>query len=110
MRMRRGLPTYRRTKEIAMCTSGSSCGCATATASTPATTSGSEGVHTTYTVAGMTCGGCAKAVTRYLTAVPGVTDVQVDVANGTVTISSGAPLDTAGVRAAVEQAGYQLVG
>jgi copper chaperone CopZ len=61
-------------------------------------------------MAGMTCGGCAKAVTKHLAAVAGVTDVQVDVANGTVTISSGAPLDTADVRATVEQAGYQLVG
>ena len=62
----------------------------------------------TYPVAGMTCGHCAQAVTRKLTALPGVHDVSVDVAAGTATVASERPLDEPAVRAAVEDAGYRL--
>lgn len=67
-------------------------------------------VTTTYTVTGMTCGHCAQAVTTELTALSGVDDVQVDVASGAVTVTSAAPLDEADVRAAVDEAGYELAG
>ncbi|MGE2732403.1 heavy-metal-associated domain-containing protein [Mycolicibacterium vaccae] len=62
----------------------------------------------TIAVAGMTCGGCANSVRAELKAVPGVVDVDIDLSNGTVTINSDAPLDEAAVKAAVEEAGYQL--
>lgn len=92
-----------------MCTNESSCGCApaptTADAAPPAT-----GTRTTYTVAGMTCGGCAASVSRKLRAVAGVAGVEVDVASGAVTVTSDTTLETADVRSAVEQAGYRLVG
>jgi copper chaperone CopZ len=65
-------------------------------------------VISTYTVTGMTCGHCAQAVTGELTTLPGVDDVQVDVATGTVTVTSAVPLDTEQVRAAVDEAGYKL--
>ncbi|MEZ0341815.1 heavy-metal-associated domain-containing protein [Mycobacterium sp. pV006] len=64
----------------------------------------------TITVAGMTCSGCAKSVRAELKAVPGVVDVDIDLSNGTVTITSDAPVDDAAVKAAVEEAGYQLAG
>lgn len=67
--------------------------------------------QTTITVTGMTCGHCAHAVTEELSAVPGVTDVAVDLNAGTaspVTITSDAPLDPAAVRAAVAEAGYSV--
>ena len=67
-------------------------------------------VTATYTVTGMTCGHCAQAVTGELTNLPGVDDVQVDVASGVVTVTSAAPLDTEQVRAAVDEAGYELTG
>jgi copper chaperone CopZ len=67
-------------------------------------------VTATYTVTGMTCGHCAQAVTGELTALPGVDDVQVDVESGVVTVTSAAPLDTDQVRAAVDEAGYELTG
>jgi copper chaperone len=67
-------------------------------------------VTSTYSVVGMTCGHCASAVTAELTALPGVADVQVDVAAGAVTVTSAAPLDEAAVRAAVDEAGYELAG
>jgi copper ion binding protein len=65
---------------------------------------------TTYQVQGMTCGHCVNAVTTEVSAVPGVDDVQVDLASGQVTVTSAAPLDTEAVRAAVDEAGYELVG
>lgn len=63
-----------------------------------------------YAVRGMTCGHCAAAVTEELTKIPGVSDVQVDVASGVVRVSSAEPLASKHVAAAVGEAGYQLVG
>ncbi|MEV0804966.1 heavy metal-associated domain-containing protein [Micromonospora sp. NPDC050200] len=93
-----------------MCTSATSCGCATATDdNTPAAVGNADGLQSTYTISGMTCTGCARKVASHLGAVPGVTDVQVDVANGTATVTSEVSLDRADVHAAVERAGYRLV-
>ncbi|QNN51830.1 heavy-metal-associated domain-containing protein [Nocardioides mesophilus] len=64
---------------------------------------------TTYQVTGMTCGHCVSSVTSEVSEIAGVTDVRVDLASGQVTVtSSGDPVDPAQVRAAVEEAGYQL--
>lgn len=62
----------------------------------------------TFTVTGMTCGHCAAAVTEEVEKVHGVTGVAVDVASGQVTVTSTAPVDPVAVRAAVEEAGYQV--
>jgi copper chaperone CopZ len=64
----------------------------------------------TYTVTGMTCGHCVRAVTEEITAIDGVTDVAVDLPTGAVAVTSDHPLDQAQVRAAVEEAGYTLAG
>jgi copper chaperone CopZ len=69
-------------------------------------------ITTTYAVAGMTCGHCVGAVTEELTALAGVHDVSVDlVADGTsqVHVVSDSTLDDTQVRAAVDEAGYELV-
>ncbi|TDC76710.1 copper chaperone [Micromonospora sp. KC606] len=66
-------------------------------------------VTTTYQVQGMTCGHCVNSVSTEVGAIPGVTDVQVDLAAGRVTVTSESPLDTESVRAAVDEAGYDLV-
>ncbi len=63
---------------------------------------------TTITVTGMTCEHCAASVREELREVPGVKSVDVDVASGTVTIDSVAPVDAGAIRTAVEEAGYQL--
>ncbi|GAY13041.1 heavy-metal-associated domain-containing protein [Pseudonocardia sp. N23] len=63
----------------------------------------------TYTVTGMTCAHCVASVTEELEAVRGVRSVAVDLPTGAVTVDSDTPLDPAAVRAAVEEAGYQLV-
>ena len=62
-----------------------------------------------YTVTGMTCGHCADAVTSEITTLAGVQTVAVDVESGQVTVTSDAPLPIEEVRAAVTEAGYQLV-
>lgn len=64
---------------------------------------------TTYTVAGMTCGHCVSAVTEEVTKIPGVVDVQVDLASGSVNIVSQGGVEDAAVREAVAEAGYELV-
>ena len=64
---------------------------------------------TDYTVRGMTCGHCAQSVTEEVTKIPGVQDVQVDVASGRVTVSSEQPVAETEVASAVEEAGYELV-
>ena len=64
----------------------------------------------TYTVTGMTCGHCVASVTEEISEIDGVTDVAVDLPTGAVTVTSTKPLDNADVRAAVEEAGYQLAG
>ncbi|MFX0595057.1 heavy-metal-associated domain-containing protein [Melissospora conviva] len=61
-----------------------------------------------YTVQGMTCGHCVNAVDAEVRRIPGVTDVAVDLASGTVTVTSDAPLAREAVREAVDEAGYEL--
>ncbi|MEU5725579.1 heavy-metal-associated domain-containing protein [Micromonospora sp. NPDC047738] len=92
-----------------MCGNESNCGCGTVTIdSGPAAADTGAAPRSTYQVSGMTCGGCAKKVTGHISEITGVTDVQADVAAGSITVLSEKPLDTAEVRAAVQRAGYQL--
>jgi copper chaperone CopZ len=63
-----------------------------------------------YSVSGMTCGHCVQSVTEEITGITGVRDVTVELTAGEVTVVSDGPLDVAAVRAAVGEAGYQLVG
>jgi copper chaperone CopZ len=44
--------------------------------------------HTTYTVAGMTCAHCVASVTEEVSEIPGVGNVQVDLASGAVVVTS----------------------
>lgn len=62
----------------------------------------------TYIVEGMTCGSCAGKVSDRVEQIPGVRDIDVDLATGGVTLTSDTALDKEAVRAAVEKAGYQL--
>ncbi len=64
---------------------------------------------TTFTVPGMTCGHCRRAVTEEISAVDGVESVTVDLASGTVTVTADRPVDRADIAAAVDEAGYALV-
>jgi len=62
----------------------------------------------TYTVTGMTCGHCVASVTEEVQEIPGVENVDVVLASGSLTVTSAEPVDDAAVQAAVEEAGYQL--
>lgn len=62
----------------------------------------------TFRVTGMSCGHCVRAVTEELGALAGVGDVRVDLAGGTVTLTSGRPLDRAELAAAVHEAGCEV--
>jgi copper chaperone CopZ len=64
---------------------------------------------TTFTVTGMTCDHCRRAVTEEISAVDGVESVDVDLASGTVTVTTAEPVDRADIVAAVDEAGYALV-
>ena len=62
----------------------------------------------TYSVAGMTCSHCVASVTEEVQEIPGVEDVEVVLETGALTITSAQPVGDDAVRAAVEDAGYQL--
>ena len=62
----------------------------------------------TYQVTGMTCDHCVRAVTTELVLLEGVRSVDVDLAQGTVTVTSDGPLDREEVREAIDEAGYAL--
>ena len=64
----------------------------------------------TYTVTGMTCGHCVSSVTEEVSALPGVSDVQVELESGKVTVTADQPVGQDQVRTAVEEAGYSLAG
>lgn len=64
---------------------------------------------TTITVSGMTCGHCVSSVKEEITELPGVTDVRVDLASGRVEIDSTTPLSDEQLRAAIAEAGYEIV-
>lgn len=65
----------------------------------------------TMNVQGMTCGGCVASVTRVLKAVPGVSDVAVTREPGTAKVTfDPAQTGTPALRAAVEDAGYDVTG
>ncbi|MFE7105678.1 heavy-metal-associated domain-containing protein [Streptomyces sp. NPDC057575] len=68
------------------------------------------GVTTVYQVSGMTCGHCEGSISAEVSRIEGVTSVKAVAATGQVTVVSEAPLSDDAVRAAVDEAGYELVG
>ena len=62
-----------------------------------------------YRIDGMTCDGCARAVTRALQRVSPGREITVDHAHGRVEIA-GAAVDEKLLRAAIEEAGFVFAG
>ncbi|ARR78471.1 Copper chaperone [Mycobacterium intracellulare subsp. yongonense] len=58
----------------------------------------------------MTCAHCASSVHDEVGSIAGVTAVDVDLSTGKVTVESDNPVDNDALKAAVEEAGYQLAG
>lgn len=65
---------------------------------------------TEITVVGMTCDHCVHRVSGELTALDGVTSVDVNLESGAVAIQSAQALSSAAIRDAIEEAGYELAG
>jgi len=61
-----------------------------------------------YTVTGMTCAHCVRAVHEEVSEVPGVEAVEVDLASGRLTVEGETAVDRA-IRDAVAEAGYEVV-
>ncbi|MCM3659809.1 cation transporter [Georgenia satyanarayanai] len=65
----------------------------------------------TFTVTGMTCGHCVSSVAEEVGKITGVQDVEVDLVAGgesRVTVTSAGDVAVDEVRAAVDEAGYEL--
>ena len=57
----------------------------------------------------MSCDHCVRAVTEEVTAVAGVTGVDVQLDGGRLSVQSEVPVSTDAIRRAVEEAGYELI-
>lgn len=64
----------------------------------------------TIFVTGMSCGHCANAVRAELSKLPGIAQVDVDVNAGTAKITANPVPGDGAIRAAIEEAGYELAG
>lgn len=62
---------------------------------------------TNYEVQGMTCGGCAAAITRALESAEQSAHVEVDYKTATVSVDG---IDAARVQEIVEEAGFDFIG
>ena len=62
----------------------------------------------THDVVGMTCDHCARSVRTKISAIDGVTDVDVELATGIVRVTAEQAVATTALRDAVEEAGYAL--
>ncbi len=59
-------------------------------------------------VKGMSCEHCAAAVTRALESLPGISEVQVNLADGRVTYQSAGPVDPGELARVIKAAGYEV--
>ena len=62
----------------------------------------------THHVVGMTCDHCARSVHAEVSAIDGVTDVDVDLTNGVVRVTAEQPVPVTALSDAVAEAGYTL--
>ena len=59
-----------------------------------------------FTVTGMTCGHCVNSVTEEVSGLAGVTNVEVVLETGSLTVTSEDGLDVELIKSAVADAGY----
>lgn len=63
----------------------------------------------TLTVSGMSCMGCVNSVKNLVSALPGVSVVQIDLASGRVEVTHDpARVDVQAIHQAIEGGGYQV--
>jgi copper chaperone len=65
-------------------------------------------VTTEYIVSGMHCQHCVTSVTEEVSAVPGVTEVHVDLDTGELVVTSDTDLFFSDIEAAIDEAGYTV--
>ena len=65
-------------------------------------------VEKTFIINGMSCGGCVNSLTRVLKTVPGIEPIKIEVGKANLRLNDTVSTDA--VKAAVERAGFQLVG
>ena len=68
--------------------------------------------RSTFLVRGMTCAHCVSSVTEEISEIPGVLSVSVDLVidgDSVVNVESGSEIDEELIRAAIDEAGYDLV-
>jgi copper chaperone CopZ len=63
----------------------------------------------TYPIPGVSCGQCQAAITAEVEKLEGVASVDVDLETKRVSVA-GERLDDAAIRAAIDEAGYDLAG
>jgi copper chaperone len=61
----------------------------------------------TFTISGMSCGGCVNSLTRVLKTVPGIEPLKIEVGKAQVRLDEGATSQT--VKDAVARAGFEVV-
>ena len=61
-----------------------------------------------FKVIGMSCGHCVAAVTTEVSKLSGVTKVEVDLVDGSVTVESVEPVDPVAFAAAIDEAGFEV--
>jgi len=69
-----------------------------------------ERTEWTFEVGGMSCGHCARAVDESLRGVPGVAQATTKHADGCTVVLAEATVDAAVLVAAIEGAGYRVLG
>ena len=89
------------------CQEGKPCTCGDPEGADPAPSSG--GLVANYTVTGMTCGHCVKAITEEVSAIEGVDDVTVDLETGNLAVTSDRPIEFDRIVEAVAEAGDYTV-
>jgi copper chaperone CopZ len=65
-------------------------------------------LYHTYTVAGMTCDHCVMSVREEIAEIPGMSDVDVDLATGRLAVAGEGFGDDA-IKTAVAAAGYEVI-
>jgi len=62
----------------------------------------------TFSISGMSCGGCVNSLTRVLKAVPGIEPIKIEVGKARLRLDDRATSET--VKEAVSRAGFEVTG
>ena len=66
-------------------------------------------MQTTIKVKGMSCQHCVASVTKALSEIEGITDVQVDLDKGEATFSEQSPVAEQSIKDAITKIGFEVV-